>query len=147
MKKRLLKYINWLLSGVVTLLGFQSCDVLELREEYGSPYAKYNIDGLITDMQGRGIEGETVIIRPTSKEGDPIYGYEYADSIKTDVTGRFKYSKDDYHYATQFRIVATGKDGKYEPDSVQINLDKTKKGTGWFSGEYSSHVDLSLKEK
>lgn len=50
-KQKLLVY-NGLMSGVLALLGFASCDengTGTMRCEYGVPYSKYEIKGKVTE--------------------------------------------------------------------------------------------------
>lgn len=59
-----LKVCNGLLSGTLALLGYTSCDSLgDEPVEYGSPYAKYEIKGKVTDRDTKtAIEGARIIV-------------------------------------------------------------------------------------
>ena len=63
-KVSLLKACNGLLSGALALLGYTSCDSLgETPDEYGTPYAKYEIKGKVTDRDTKAaIEGARIIV-------------------------------------------------------------------------------------
>ena len=52
----ILKGFNWILAGLLSLLGFSitSCGA---TDEYGSPYAEYELKGKVTDMNGDPIQG------------------------------------------------------------------------------------------
>ena len=48
-----LKVFNGLLSSVLALLGY-SCNVLgETPDEYGTPYARYEVKGKVTDKESQ----------------------------------------------------------------------------------------------
>ena len=52
----ILKGFNWILAGLLSLLGFSvtSCGA---TDEYGSPYAEYELKGKVTNMNGDPIQG------------------------------------------------------------------------------------------
>ena len=64
MKKKVYKVMNLLLSGFVTMLGFNSaaCSHEEPMDEYGVPYSRYRVMGTVTDENGMPIEGIKVKI-------------------------------------------------------------------------------------
>lgn len=64
-----LKVFNGLLSSVLALLGY-SCNVLgETPDEYGTPYARYEVKGKVTDKESQAaVEGARVIVKPLDYE-------------------------------------------------------------------------------
>ena len=57
MKTKLSQLTQWLLTTVIALLGFSSCDPLDHPVMYGSPTADYKAEGVVTDEDGNPIEG------------------------------------------------------------------------------------------
>lgn len=77
---------NKLLAGLLTLLGFSlaACGKIG-ADEYGCPYADYEIKGKVVDTQGSAIPGIQVIIP------DPFGDEEYMhrDTLITNKSGEF----------------------------------------------------------
>jgi len=145
---KLLKTFNVILSAILGLLGFQSCDTIAggVAEEYGCPYAEFKIDGKVLDEEGKPVADENIVVRPLDYEGNPIYGYNLVET-KTDAQGYFLV---ETNYATdkKVHVVAIDPDKVYEDDSTDVTLTQTKKGDGhWYQGEYSANVNFKLKKK
>ena len=53
-KSNWLKVFNSLLSSLLALLGYTSCDSSEdIPVEYGTPYAKYEVKGKVVDKESQ----------------------------------------------------------------------------------------------
>ncbi len=50
MSSKYLHFVNALISGCLTLLGF-SCDLVNPRVEYGTPNAKFIVNGTVTSVE------------------------------------------------------------------------------------------------
>lgn len=155
MKNNLLKLFNCLLSGIVSLLGFQSCDNIfsnddnsEILLMYGSPYATYKIDVTVTDQSGKGIDNDTVVLRQLDSEGNPVYNYFIADTLITDSEGKADSKLRGSPAFDTYRVIAMGKGGKYESDSIEVKLSQIEKGDDdWCVGIFAAEANLKLKEK
>lgn len=155
MKNNLLKLFNCLLSGIVSLLGFQSCDNIfsnddnsEILLMYGSPYATYKIDVTVTDQSGKGIDNDTVVLRQLDSEGNPVYNYFIADTLITDSEGKADSKLRESPAFDTYRVIAMGKGGKYESDSIEVKLSQIEKGDDdWCVGIFAAEANLKLKEK
>ena len=81
-----LTFTNKILAGLLSLLGFSlaACDKIG-ADEYGCPYADYEIKGKVVDENGKAINGIQVIIP------DPFGNEEYThrDTLITNSAGEF----------------------------------------------------------
>ena len=79
-----LTFTNKILAGLLSLLGFSlaACDKIG-ADEYGCPYADYEIKGKVVDENGKAINGIQVIIP------DPFGNEEYThrDTLITNSAG------------------------------------------------------------
>ena len=86
-KSNLLKVFNNLLSSLLALLGYTSCDSSEdIPVEYGTPYAKYEVKGKVVDKESQAtIEGARVIVKPViSNDGaEQTFSYTMTRFILT----------------------------------------------------------------
>jgi len=140
MKIRLLKTYNFLITGLLAMLGFATaCDS---KDEYGVPSAKFIVKGKVksakTDkpienirvsMQGdtafTNVDGFYQVIDEFGFPGDQIYNVEFED-IDGELNGEFNDSNS----------------------TVEFVDPKFKGGTGdWYSGETSKEFDIKLTPK
>ncbi len=136
--KRINQAIHGILSALLALLGFGSCGIVE--DEYGSPYAEYQVKGQVTDEEGNPIEG----IRVTF-ETSP-------DTLYTDANGHFE-SKEIRNVAVygkiKFEDIDGSAHGSFLPDSADLaNLEQKQieKGDGnWYEGKFEINVQQQLK--
>ena len=126
---------------LLALLGFAvvSCDILEIRCEYGTPTMDYTVMGKVVNRQGENLKG----IKVKSMEYMP-------DSTYTDAYGSFRIVEND----------VTGGGGKvplvfedeteiYRSDTVYVQLTQVEEGDGdWYCGAYEAKdVKITMKEK
>lgn len=87
-----LRAFNVFLSSILALLGYTSC---ESAEEYGSPYAKYEIKGKVLDKESKtAVEGARIIVKPLNQNLKPLSSY-YADTLSTDKEGTYLYQNEE----------------------------------------------------
>lgn len=92
--KKYLSYfsISSLLTTIISLLGFSSCETS--MEMYGCPYAEIDLEGTVTDENGKAIEGVQVKLCYTyieTHEGkDSVINIFLNDSTITDAYGKYK---------------------------------------------------------
>lgn len=149
MKRNLswLKFFNGLLSSVLVLLGYTSCNSSDGSDEtpleYGSPYAKYEIKGKVVDKESQaGVEGARVIVKPLL-DSEPVSYYN--DTVYTDKDGGYSYQKEMGAYS-DFRVVCEDPSDTYKADSTQVKMSP-EGGEGWYLGSDSETVDFGLEKK
>lgn len=150
MKAKLLTRINALIATLVSLLGFTSCGNLFLKYgapvvEYGTPFARWDVNGKVSDEENNPIEHAQVIVR-SPKPGqirDTLYSDEeglYRGSYE----GVFPYSNDSID------IVVRDTAGVYASDSVRIAVKYDKSevadGDSWNGGTAYIQQDFQLKK-
>lgn len=144
---RWLKVCNGLLSGALALLGYASCDSSdEPAEEYGTPYAKYEIKGKVTDRDTKAaIEGARVIVKPMQWKSDETFPPQAFDTLQTDKDGNYLY-QNEMTMIDRFRVVCEDPSGALKADSATIKMDP-QGGEGWYQGSDSQEVDFELKKQ
>ena len=143
--------LNVLLGAVFTMLGFNNCDSIFNGEYlYGSPYAKFDVKGTVTDSDGKSLESVNVTTKEVVKEdGKELYAYEIK-TTSTDTNGRYQQQGSwsgypDENYNT-LRVVVTDPNGVYAPDSVEVKLTRTAKDRdAWCEGTDVGTADFRLK--
>lgn len=117
-------------------------------EEYGAPYADFEIKGKVTDT------GENVIkdIRVTVK---PYEDAEYdMGTAATDADGGYVIEKS-YWYGTE-KLIVTAEDtdgpengGEFQSQTKEekITAEDYKGGSGWYDGKVTKTVDFTLEPK
>ena len=153
----ILKGFNWILAGLLSLLGFSvtSCGA---TDEYGSPYAEYELKGKVTDMNGDPIQGIEInyggiynnvlspsyiseIYKSPQTQKDGSYDIKFEDSpmgivriIAKDIDGPENGSR-----SKDLREVNLGSMGKRRLTSPTSNL-KRKKNKIWTNAQTSKNV-------
>ena len=143
----LLKSANWLLTGLLALLGFSSCDQVS-TDMYGTPHSKFTIKGKVTNESNSPIPQ----IQIRSPYGEDI---PHADTLYTDSKGEFNYSFNGFFRSDNIPLLLTDIDGEqnggsYAPDSVSVSfkdVDVTGGDGGWYLGEATKEITIVLKEK
>ncbi|EPT32848.1 putative lipoprotein, rSAM/lipoprotein system [Bacteroidetes bacterium oral taxon 272 str. F0290] len=152
MKKVFKRYLTFFLSGILSLLGYSSCSSIGNGEdEYGCPISDFILKGTVTDEQGSPIEGIQVVGK-YQNEGGAMHP---ADTLYTDKNGN--YLKKTKPMAPPKAIAVTFTDidgeahgGTFKNDSTSnenIEIVRTKKGKGWYSGEFTVTVNKALKKQ
>lgn len=147
-KKEWLLLCNRMLSGVLALLGFTSCDGLGLGQatcEYGQPYAKYEIKGKVVDTEQQSISNARIIVKPLERNSDNLFPYAHHDTVYTQKNGEYLYENHGTSYG-RFRVVCDDPSGTYKPDSTVVEMKPTG-GKGWYEGSDSKVENFELKKK
>lgn len=147
-KSNWLKVFNSILSSLLTLLGYTSCDSSEdIPVEYGTPYAKYEVKGKVVDKESLAtIEGARVIVKPViSNDGAEQTSPYYNDTVYTDKDGKYIYQKEVEAY-DYLRVVCEDPSGTYEADSTLLKMNP-ENGQGWYQGSDSQTADFELDKK
>ena len=152
MKHKIFRLYGAVLSVLLTVLGFSSCSKEELREEYGSPYADYIINGVVTDEEGNEIDGILVSAESYTDYSDGRHWYNHAS--KKTVYGEYYLSYRDYDINTKLIVQdvdGEANGGEFASDTIDIDYEsatKTKEGQGiWYGGVYGITKNIQLKKK
>ena len=143
---------NWVLAGLLTLLGFSSCDKTGGGAVmYGVPHADFTIKGKVVDSKGAPIPGIQIQYAP-AYTGD---GRTWRDIIPEKFIA--KDGAFDNHFecfpTNNLRVYATDIDGaengSFANDSIDISIEGSdyKGKDGWFSGHVNKDITIKLKEK
>ena len=149
LNRKFIKGTNWALAGLLSFLGFSSC---EPTEEYGSPYAEYVVSGKVTDAEGKGLQGITVkvpnVVRAISYPAvtDTIRTVEV---VTTNKSGDFKYTYRDGSLSDTLKVKVKVDNNSYEPDSTMVVFTKSELsgGKNWSHGKAEKKIDIKLKRK
>lgn len=147
----ILKGFNWILAGLLSLLGFSvtSCGA---TDEYGSPYAEYELKGKVTDMNGDPIQGIEINYGGIYNNVlSPSYINEIYKSPQTQKDGSYDIKFEDSPMGI-VRIIAKDIDGpengSFETDSIDVKIEEFEGGKSWFHGKAKVNIpDIKLKEK
>lgn len=147
----ILKGFNWILAGLLSLLGFSvtSCGA---TDEYGSPYAEYELKGKVTNMNGDPIQG--IELNYGGIYNNVLFSSYISEMYKSPQTQK------DGSYDIKFedspmgivRIIAKDIDGpengSFETDSIDVKIEGFEGGKSWFRGKAEVNIpDIKLKEK
>ncbi|MCL2327233.1 MAG: radical SAM-associated putative lipoprotein [Bacteroidetes bacterium] len=152
-----LKTFNAILAALLGLLGFSNCSA---PCEYGTPEATYILKGKVTNKADKKpIKG--IFVGFKAPRIDVEYGVpqtEYNSQLPTytDENGNFQlqpyafpgiYDNIDSLYVYDLDGVENG--GYFTADTIFIdwkNAVKTKRGSGWYEGEFTLQKDIELSE-
>ncbi|MBQ4035144.1 MAG: radical SAM-associated putative lipoprotein [Paludibacteraceae bacterium] len=148
------RFYNLLLS----LLGLQltSCNVTE--EEYGCPYANFNVQGLVVSEKGELLEDAKISVdlentyeKNRNKKEDYGYGDDY--NIKADVTtnsyGYFTFNKSETYCGLKpdnLRIITRKFGYKNDTTNLKIEASDYSGGKNWSDGTVSKKCKITLKK-
>lgn len=157
-KCHLFKSYNWLIAGILALLGFgTSCSgtVGGMPVEYGSPSANYKINGNITSaVTDQPINNIKVVMKIQSYETDTSYFYYPVDSTFSDENGAYSLATTDYPdnpktFRFIFSDIDSTENGSFQDLDTIVSFDEiTYSGaSGWYQGEATLNSDIKLKPK
>lgn len=150
----LLNGANWILAGLLTLLGY-SCDDNDngLLCEYGSPHASYQIKGKVVDKSGKTIPNIQITISNASKDRGAFY---LKDSLTTNTQGEFEISAGltSFGEDTSFKIKAEDIDGidnggKFEDIITEVPFKKEDLVGGddkWNAGSAQKEITITMEK-
>ena len=160
MKVRFNYWYNTVLAALLGLLGFEACDGPG-ADEYGCPWAEYQVKGVITDESGQPIPGIRVELAEHAEEqdynGEKHVYHRGLDTMQTDAQGKYQTHvvSDLGCNVSALKIIIEDVDGPenggdFQSDTLIVpNLEKTlvKKSDGWYNGKYELKGDVTLKPK
>ena len=150
MKKNFLIYTNALLTIILGMLGFTSCDSENgSQEEYGTPIVDYHVIGNVTDQNGNPIKGIQITVKNGGEQQDKPFIY-------TDEKGGYATAEcQDVFLRDNLRVIMEDVDGEmnggeFKKDSILLK-DMTKKqvdkSSGWYQGSFELTADKKLEKK
>lgn len=146
----LLKGTNWILAGLITLLGFSCSNDLDndddLLCEYGTPHATYEIKGKVTDRQNNPIPNIQIELR----DSVPSRGWAQSDTIYTNNEGEFTWEIGEFPGMT-FKLTAIDTDdesngGLFARDTSFVSFRDAEfvGGDHWFRGSATKETKIIL---
>ena len=158
--RKLIKGTNWALAGLMSFLGFSSCDIIGLSPaEYGTPHADFVISGKVTDMEGATLTGinvaaaneEHCYVSNSDFNQNHVIPEGYRRTISTNEKGEFVYSYSGWSADTvKLKMMFDDKrNNTYESDSATVVFLKSelKGGKGWNEGKVEKNINVRLKRK
>lgn len=154
MKKTYIKVSNWLLSGILTLMGFStSCDKNGGDDNggglcmYGTPTADHTIKGKVVNQRNEAVPDIQIIVTPEGNNKFPL------DTVYTKESGEYIYNKKEFAF-TKYTVSVKDNDGEknglYQDKDTTITITKadyTKPNKGWYQGEAEKIVNITLQDK
>ncbi len=168
LNRRLIKGTNWALAGLMSLLGFSSCDEYGAVEygtpslEYGTPSAAFVVSGKVADTAGNALEGIRVVVpsvdhhqktTPTFISDKPVITNYVNDTLYTTADGSFNYpyagfpSNDSINIKMKFEDIS--ENPSFETDSAKVTFFSSdlQNGSGWNAGRAEKEIKIELKNK
>lgn len=155
MKQRMETWLNCLISGIFSILGFAgvtSCDKIPGiptgRCEYGCPNADYKIMGSVKDGNGKPIKGIQVVAQQTYSATTV-----QRDTLYSDEKGQFSLSQNDFPSDRSLDVIfndvdGAGNGGEFESKTAsKVKYEQTKKGKSWYKGEFTATANVELNKK
>lgn len=152
MKVRFNRWYNTVLTALLGLLGFESCDSPDeygpIPVEYGTPNADFIVKGVVTDEAGKPIQGIQA-----NFVNDMTFGVV---STSTDASGKYEISARSYPDLYGCQLIVEDIDGEanggeFLSDTLDLSTKKpvqVKNGDGnWYEGAYELSQDIKLKKK
>ena len=126
------------------------------KAEYGCPHADFEAKGVVTDEEGKGIQGIRVVI--SAEYPNPSYvGEPMADTLWTNHSGEYVTAQsqmiDDFAYMDSVKLEFEDGDGQenggeFHKVTVEVPVFKVKEGDGnWYDGAYEAGVNVTMLKK
>ena len=162
MKVRFTRWYNAVLTALLGLLGFESCDSPDeygpIPVEYGTPYADYQFSGTVTDESNSPIKDIKVSAKFVYRKNDGTIESYGVDSTQTDGSGKYAFESRRFISDPDLKLIVEDMDGEanggaFKSDTIDIDYDNAKKvkdpakGESWSTGTYAINQDIKLKKK
>lgn len=133
--------------AALALLGFGCSDDNGGGEPdmYGTPTAKFEVKGKVTDANGNGVRNAEVRI---TEKGRPSGVFSIL-KVKSDESGSYNLSGTIVGSPNEeLKVVCIPADENLKADSTGVSLKKVENGDGaWYLGKGTATVDFRLKKK
>lgn len=161
MKARIKHLYEIITGAILSLFGFNSCDLiseyLEPKSEYGMPHATFKVVGKVTaEDTGNPVQGIKVKLRHYTEGMEDENGNRRYNELEmeSDKDGKVDGSFVEWPYYDDLQITFEDTDmgengGWFAPDTLQskdlkISLEEDKKST-WNKGTYTISFEEKLK--
>lgn len=148
-------FINFVLSGILVLLGFSACVKGEEYVEYGTPTIYYEFKGVVTSPDGTVIKGINVLIKEkVNYDANRSTLYTWLKT-STDAKGLYDTGVMPFIIGSSPYVVFQDVDGAnnggtYKNDSIMkpdLTIKKIKDGDGfWNNGTYILTGDIEMQK-
>lgn len=134
---------------LLSLLGYSCENSLTGPNEYGSPYAEFEVKGRVTDSENNPIRDIRINVRFENR-----YANTFESSTNTDAEGRFTAVTDVMNASDGIGLIkaedmdGTKNGGLFKADSVSVAISASdfEGGKGqWNDGKVSKNIDLVLE--
>jgi putative lipoprotein (rSAM/lipoprotein system) len=147
MNRSILKGVNWILTVILSAFGFSGCEDKYMKDEYGSPYAKFSFHGTVSDKAGTPVRDIKVEVSMTE------YPLHFNEQTQTDEQGKYSVQFQTVP-VDKFQIIVSDVDGdlngSYMNDTIPATIDKTdyyEVGKGWNHGSADKEINIILNDK
>ncbi len=158
MKAKASKVFISIVTGLLGILGFQSCNLLgNYKVMYGTPHADFNVKGQVTDEDGKPVQGARTVIDAyygwTDDLGISYRNLDYSDTLYTDSQGKVYAGASVFGKSSHITVTVTDVDGpangEFEETIIEdLQMHKVKDGDGsWYGGAYEMEFDAVVKMK
>ena len=135
-------------------------DSCTAKVEYGCPHADFEAKGVVTDEEGKGIQGIRVVI--SAEHPNPSYtGTPIADTLWTNQNGEYdtgeayqeSYVYNIFAYMDSVKLEFEDVDGQenggeFQKVSIEVPVFKVKDGDGnWYDGAYEAGANVTMTKK
>lgn len=146
MKAKLLTRVNALITLLMGVLGFSSCES-HFMGMYGVPSGNLTFEGKVVNEEQEALPDVQIVRRGGWKDDIPqMYWEEYADTLYTNSEGEYYREYPDIFPLQYQKITATDPSGIYESTDTIVTVEY-KGGQGWYEGKAALKVDFVLKKK
>ena len=144
MKTKVVSFYAKVLSFLLMLLGFQSCNMG--GEEYGTPSATFKVKGKVQDSDTKepvkNVRAVLVQMRQYETPDEKTENSYETDTVYTNAAGEFSTSVTSFpnnkvEFKMKFVDVDGAENGAYESKDVEVIFDNPKyegKSGSWYSG-------------
>ena len=150
MKTRVVSFYAKVLSFLLMLFGFQSCDTG--MAEYGTPSATFKVKGKVQDNDTKepvkNIRAVLVRVQQYESSNQKIENIYETDTVYTNNAGEFSTSVTSFpgsnvEFKIKFADVDGTENGEYESKDVEVIFDNPRyegKSGSWHEGEVTKNV-------
>ena len=167
-KKLFIKYVNWILASLISMLGFAGCyRIFESPKEYGpppapeygTPHADYTVKGAVVNKATGGpITGIRVGYYPQEWDedvfGPPSVYYGSKAYVITDTMGEFKLTATSFPNSNNklpvyVEDIDGEENGLFQPKMAEVDFSNAVHSGNpghWYEGEYTVTTTIQLTE-
>ena len=150
MKTKVVSFYVKVVSFLLMLLGFQSCNTAMV--EYGTPSATFKVKGKVQDSDTKepikNVRAVLVRVQHHENSNQKIENIYETDTVYTNNAGEFSTSvtsfpKSNVEFKIKFADVDDVENGEYESKDVEVIFDNPEYqgGSGsWYKGEAAENI-------